>query len=105
MPRRPDGGITISTIGDHLDEFHRIYYYCEDRWPDSGPCYGSGEVDLVALAESLGRDHGALAKDLKPHIFCERCGGNNVTFRLHPPTSSDGSDRVPSPGWSTPKPR
>lgn len=103
MPRRPDGSMVISTIGDHIDGFYRIHYYCEDRWPDSGPCHGSGEVDLVALAETLGRDHGSLARDLKPHIFCGKCGGNTISFRLSPPNKSDGSDSVPSPGWSKPQ--
>lgn len=90
MPRLPNGYIVISTLGDHIDERYTIRYYCAAYTPGKGYCRGSGLVDLEALAARLGRDHGALARDLQPHVFCERCGGNDVTFRISPPDLPTG---------------
>lgn len=48
------------------------------------------EINLVKLARHLGRDHGSLDRDLRPHFRCRKCAaagrrGEKFSFVLHPP--------------------
>jgi hypothetical protein len=71
---------TNATLGDCLDSGERIHVYCE-TWG----CHHGKELDLAALAERLGRDHGALHNDLVGLRWrCEKCGGGKVSFRHTP---------------------
>lgn len=53
-----DGGYSITVFCRHCD--HRAF------------------LDLEALAERLGPDHGALADDLLPKLRCSSCGGKQL---------------------------
>tara|TARA_R110002020_G_scaffold26443_5_gene85409 strand:+ start:985 stop:1239 length:255 start_codon:yes stop_codon:yes gene_type:complete len=70
-------GITIETLGDHLDHGHTISAHCGDR-----ACYHSAELSLEHLIERLGRDHSALATHLVPHLRCGKCGGKGVSLTV-----------------------
>jgi len=78
MPRRPDGSIAYSTIGDYRDApGFSMHVHC------FGGCHHSAKLDLVALCERLGADHGCLAKDLKPRFHCGKCGSRDIGFTIH----------------------
>lgn len=97
MPRHPDGSISISTIGDMIDEGYRASYYC-----DTFGCENKGDIDFPAFGEWLGRDHGALKKDLERYYKCPLCGGRKVSFSVQPPVPVEG---VVTPSATTHVPR
>lgn len=84
MPQNPDGSVSISTIGDFIDEGMGITAYC-------GGCGRGQTLDLERLAEKLGRDHGALAGDLKPKLKCARCGSKDMSFIVRSNAGWNGS--------------
>lgn len=84
MPRNPDGSITISTIGDFIDEGYDLFANCSD-------CGRRTLLPLEKLAERLGRDHGALVGQLGRKLSCSRCGSKNMTFTVVPHGTWDGS--------------
>lgn len=47
--------------------------------------------DLDMLAEKLGRDHGAMAQDLRPRLKCSRCGSKNMSFIVRNYAGWDGA--------------
>ncbi len=72
--------LSNSTLGDMIDNGNKITVYCE-TWG----CQHGKTLDLEALAERYGRDHGALHNDLVGLPWkCEKCGGRKVSFRLQP---------------------
>lgn len=84
MGKNPDGSISIHTIGDRLDEGDKISVYCDD-------CRWSTTLDLEMLAGKLGRDHSALAQDLRPKLKCSRCGSKNMSFIVRVNAGWDGT--------------
>ena len=96
MGKNPDGSITIHTIGDHLDEGDDISVYCDD-------CEWSTMLDLEMLAEKLGRDHGAMAQDLRPKLKCSRCGSKNMSFIVRNYAGWDGTGGHSLSGQQTKK--
>jgi len=69
-----------ATLGDMIDHGNQITVYCE-TWG----CKHGKTLDLMALADRYGRDHGALHWDLvKLPWKCEKCGGRQVSFRITP---------------------
>lgn len=83
MPRNPDGSITISTLGDHIDEGNDISAYCDD-------CGRSTYLNLEKLAEKLGRGHSALVGKLGPKLKCSKCGSKRMSFIVHVHAGWDG---------------
>jgi len=69
--------VTISTIGDLIDHRMSMHVHCKTQ-----DCGNSGPVDLDKLALKLGRDHGCLADELRPHFKCSRCGKKNMGFTM-----------------------
>jgi hypothetical protein len=67
------------TIGEMIDKHYGLTVCCEARG-----CHGGADVDLVALAARLGRDHGAMHDDLAGKFRCSRCGSRRVSFRISP---------------------
>lgn len=84
MPLNPDGSISISTLGDFIDEGMGITAYCDG-------CHRGQSLDLERLADRLGREHGALARDLKPKLKCARCGSKNISFTVLSHAGWDGT--------------
>jgi hypothetical protein len=84
MGRNPDGSISISTIGDRIDAGQDMSAHCND-------CQWSTTLSLEKLAEKLGRDHSALAGDLKHRLKCSRCGSKNMGFTVHTNAGWDGT--------------
>lgn len=77
------GRTAIETIGDLLDGGYSLHAYCE-----RDDCRHSSRLDLDALAARLGRDHGALHRDLVPHLRCSACGeAVRLSLRMAPPAS------------------
>jgi hypothetical protein len=65
------------TIRDAIERRDRVTIYCEGRG-----CNHGSQLDLVALGERLGLDHGALRADLCRKFRCTKCGSREVSFRL-----------------------
>lgn len=84
MPINPDGTLSVSTLGDFIDEGYDYYAQCSD-------CSWRTRLSLERLAERLGRDHSALAGDLVPKLKCSRCGSKRMTFTVVPNAGWDGS--------------
>ena len=72
--------ITNNTIGAMIDQGYSLTIHYQSQG-----CGQSSPVDLQALADRYGRDHGALHADLiKLPWRCDQCGGRQVSFRLQP---------------------
>jgi hypothetical protein len=68
---------TNSTFGACLDSGCGIIVNCVSSYE----CHHWKKLDIAAMVEKYGRDHGALHKDLiKLPWKCERCGGSKVSF-------------------------
>lgn len=76
---------SINSIGKLIDHGYRVALYCENP-RDGLTCNFVKWLDLEKLAAKLGRNHGCLASDITPHLWCTKCGGKKVSVRLHPPT-------------------
>ncbi|MEO9612650.1 MAG: hypothetical protein ABJG86_09645 [Nitratireductor sp.] len=53
-------------------------------------CWRHHKIDLAALADRLGRNHGSMAADLAPYFHCSRCRAagrpdRNISFTINPP--------------------
>lgn len=79
--------MVYDTLGKMIDSGHRIAVYCERPSHDPVKCNHSAWLGPPALAERLGRDHGALHDDLVPKLRCSKCQSREVTIRIHPPTT------------------
>ena len=77
-------GYTANTLGVLIDYGYEVALYCENLH-DGLNCDFVKMLDLEKLAAKLGRDHGCRHDDLVPHLWCTKCGGKNVSIRLHPP--------------------
>jgi hypothetical protein len=67
------------TLGGMIDMGFVLMVHCLGR-----DCNRTRPVDLHALAEKYGRDHGSLRPDLvKLPWRCDRCGGRSVSFTIH----------------------
>lgn len=49
-------------------------------------------LDLLALRDKLGPDHGALHKDLVPLLRCSKCGGKNIGLTAIPGSREYGGN-------------
>ena len=45
-------------------------------------CWHHRELDLPALADRLGSDHGALHADLVPKLRCAECGSKRIALTI-----------------------
>jgi DNA-directed RNA polymerase subunit RPC12/RpoP len=79
-----DGVKSIRTIGDFIDAGYDYTVTCSD-------CGRHNNLNLVALAERLGRDHSALASDLSKRMRCKVCGSKRMTFNIRTGEGWDGS--------------
>jgi hypothetical protein len=69
-----------STLGGMIDMGFDIMVNCGGRG-----CDRSKRLDLVAMAEKYGRDHGAMHADLiKLPWRCDLCGCREVSFTVVP---------------------
>lgn len=77
-------GTTLDTIGELIDGGYKLGAFCNN--PD---CEHHVDLNLPALAERLGRDHGCMHSDLVPKLRCSQCGGKNISIQLRPPVPGD----------------
>jgi hypothetical protein len=75
----------LSTLGAQADTGTPVTAYCNTR-----ECGHSAELDIPALAEKLGRDHGAMHWDLVPLLRCSKCGGKSIGLRMGTPKNWKG---------------
>ena len=61
------------TIQDSIDRGETIRAYCHVHL-----CHHNAVVDMLALRDRLGPDHGAMHDDLTPKLRCTKCGGRKV---------------------------
>ena len=62
---------TNETLGDCKRYGFMLTAYCNG-------CHHSKQLDIDALIEKLGPDHGALKKDLAHKLRCSACGAKKV---------------------------
>lgn len=74
--------ITTNTLGDLIDQGYTLTAHCE---ANPTRCTHSVELDLVALAARLGRDHSTMHKYLSPKLVCSKCGARGPGFILGAP--------------------
>lgn len=81
--------LVIDTLGLCLATGTDISMHCQD-------CGKSRRLNLVRLAKYLGPDHGTMAADLRPHVWCVECGarGEAIGFIVQAPT--DPHSMVPA---------
>jgi hypothetical protein len=82
--------VSISTLGDLIDQGYTLTASCE---ADPHNCRHSQEIDLVALAKRLGRDHSYLRQNLSHKLRCSRCGARGPGFVIGSPNGYNGRDR------------
>jgi hypothetical protein len=74
----------VKTLGEAIDANESYRLCCHDY-----RCRTMHEIDLVALAGKLGRDHGAMHDDLMPILWCKRCRdegrpGRDISLNVTP---------------------
>ena len=75
------------TLQESIDEGLRISAWCHGRG-----CNHHSDLDLAALRDRLGPDHGAMHDDLAPKLRCKKCGGKAIGLIVAP---SANAGRVP----------
>lgn len=84
----------MSTIAERIAQGDKLHIYC-GRWPR---CPRNMSVDLAALAERLGPDHGAMHWDLERRFRCSECGHNRSTFIVSSAAAAASSRPHPETG-------
>lgn len=74
-----------STLQGAIDLGMGIRANCRD-------CGHNALLDLLALRDKLGPDHGALHKDLAPLLVCKECRGKNIGMTAIPGTREYGGN-------------
>lgn len=67
---------TTATIGELIDYQYHLTAHCA--------CGRHADIDLEKLAEKLGREHGAMAKDLLPKMKCSGCKSRFSAITISP---------------------
>ena len=67
--------IRLDTIGSLIENKHILRAYCNS-------CRHCVKLDLEALADRLGRDHGSLHDQLVPKLKCSQCGSKDIALIL-----------------------
>lgn len=81
--RRSIGDDMPDTIQQCIEGDYAIRVICH------GPqCTNDQSLDLKALAERLGPNHGAMHVDLADKFRCSKCGSKKVSFRITPNASA-----------------
>lgn len=75
------------TIADVIALGQTIYAYCYNP-----ACRHITVLDMLALRDRLGPDHGALRADLVPKLRCTKCGGRQVGIISIPGTKEYGGN-------------
>lgn len=55
-------------------------------------CQHHAVLDLIALRDRLGPDHGALHRDLAPLLRCSACGGKSIALTMTPGSNEYGGN-------------
>lgn len=63
-------GETIQTFIDSGDRL--------EAWCHNPACNHHQRLDMIALREKLGPDHGSMHDDLVPLLYCSKCGGKKI---------------------------
>lgn len=70
---------SIATLGDMIAHDHWLSVNCDRQTP---PCHHSAVVDVIWLANKVGRNYPCDARSLaKIGWRCTKCGSRRVTFR------------------------
>jgi hypothetical protein len=69
------------TIQNVIDSGDTITAYCHAYL-----CHHNGDLDMLALRDRLGPDHGAMHDDLVPKLRCTKCGSRKVGIIFTPGT-------------------
>ncbi|MDR7220376.1 hypothetical protein [Aminobacter aminovorans] len=75
-------GMAGWTIQSLIDKRMRVTAYCHNS-----RCNHNKVLDLLAIRDKLGPDAPAMADDLTPKLYCEKCGGKAVGLIYAPPTT------------------
>lgn len=75
------------TIQQRIDLGDTIHVYCHNSH-----CHHNAALDLLALRDKLGPDHGAMRDDLVPKLRCSKCGGKDVGIIISPGTKEYGGN-------------
>jgi hypothetical protein len=67
------------TIRDMIEAGESLWVTCHNPL-----CGKSAELDVAALADRLGPDHGAMHDDLVTKFRCSKCGGKRIGFTYIP---------------------
>ncbi len=76
------------TIQTFIESGDKLRVYCHNS-----SCNHHAELDMLALRDRLGPDHGAMHDDLVPKLKCSKCGGKKVGL-IHTPGSKEYSAAV-----------
>ncbi|MCO5164650.1 MAG: hypothetical protein M9939_26530 [Mesorhizobium sp.] len=69
------------TIQDVIESGDRIRVHCHNH-----RCHHGADLDMIALRDRFGPDHGAMYNDLVPKLRCSKCGGKKVGIICTPGT-------------------
>ena len=71
--------VTIHSFADMLATGHKLTAFCSNV-----DCRHCAELDLVALAERFGAEHGGLLADIGWRLRCSACGKRGCSLILAP---------------------
>lgn len=75
------------TIQGVIDLGHRLTAWCQNP-----QCGHRADLDMLALRDRFGPDHGAMYNDLVPKLVCSKCGGTQVGLTVTTGEKQRGSN-------------
>ncbi len=75
------------TIQDVIDSGDTVTFFCHTYL-----CFNKSIIDMLALRDRLGPDHGAMHDDLVPKLRCTKCGKRSVGLTCTPGTKEYGGN-------------
>ncbi|MEX0408905.1 hypothetical protein ABGN05_25015 [Aquibium sp. LZ166] len=72
------------TVQELIDEGYTLHAGCKEN-----TCLRTRPLDLIALRDRLGPEHGTLHHNLAPKLRCSTCGSKNVGLIVSPLTHGE----------------
>jgi hypothetical protein len=72
--------LSYNTVQELIDGRFTVTIYCHNP-----RCHRRAELDLKAVRDRLGPDHGMLLDDIKHKLRCSKCGGRQFGMTKQPP--------------------
>lgn len=88
----------METIQSFIESGDVLTAYCHNS-----RCNHHSVLDMAALREKLGPDHGSMHDDLVPKLRCSKCGGKKLGLIRSPDYKRIDAERMARNGYAKAK--